>query len=128
MNGWRIQVLAKELDCGFVVAVHNHYLELEGYGDSQPLLSTEIHIPRFAQPDDAIGRILERRIELAEVSASLDELFEPEAIAQLAELYRENGNLRRVLATTDRSVQHGCSDRVAPVSRELIRAALADLT
>jgi hypothetical protein len=110
-----------------VVAVHGHYLELEGYRDSQPLLSTEIHIPRFAHPDDAIGRILERRIELAEVSASLDELFDSEAITQLAELYRDNGNLRRVLATTDRSVQHGCSDRVAPVSRELIRAALADL-
>jgi len=123
-----IQMLAKELDCGFVVAVHDNYLELEGYRDTRALLSTQLQIPRFEEPGDPIGRILARRIELADVSAELGELFAPEALRQLADLYDVGRNLRRVLATIDRSVQHACSDRVAPVSRELIRTALADLT
>jgi hypothetical protein len=123
-----VQMLAKELDCGFVVAVHDHYLGLSGYGDTQALLSAEIHIPRFEHPDDSIGRVLARRIELAEVSAALAELFEADALSQLADLYEVGCNLRRVLATVDRSVQHACTDKVAPVSRELVRTALADLT
>ena len=57
-----VQMLAKELDCGFVVAVHDHYLELGGYVDTRALLSTEIRIPRFENPDVAIGQILGRRI------------------------------------------------------------------
>ena len=123
-----VQMLAKELDCGFVVAVHDHYLGLDGYKDTQALLSAEIRIPQFEEPAIAIARIIGRRVELADVGASPDELFEPEALAQLAELYEEKSNLRRVLAAIDRSVQHACSDRVAPVSRELVRTALADLS
>ena len=65
-----VQMLAKELDCGSVVAVHDHYLELGGYVDTRALLSTEIRIPRFENPDVPIGQILGRRIELAEVRAS----------------------------------------------------------
>lgn len=123
-----VQMLAKELDCGFVVAVHDHYLELGGYVDTRALLSTEIRIPRFENPDVAIGQILGRRIELAEVRASLDELFEADAITELGDLYAAAQGIRRVLATVDRAVQHACSDRVHPVSRELVRTARADLT
>lgn len=69
-----------------------------------------------------------RRIELAEVRASLDELFEADAITELGDLYAAAQGIRRVLATVDRAVQHACSDRVHPVSRELVRTARADLT
>lgn len=123
-----VKMLAKELDCGFVVAVHDHYLTLDSYRETRALLSTEIRLPRFDPADAAIGRILNRRIELADVETEFEVLFDAEAIAQLVEIYESVGNLRRVLATVDRSVQHACSDGVAPVTRDLVLAALADLS
>ena len=121
-------VLAKELDCGFVLAIHDHYLDLDGFKESRELFSTEIRVPQLDPATEGITRILDRRIELAEVSGAVKELFEPDAVAELAERYDETRSLRRVLAATDRAVQHACSDGVAPVSRELVRTALADLT
>jgi predicted ABC-type transport system involved in lysophospholipase L1 biosynthesis ATPase subunit len=122
-----VRMLAKELDCGFVVVVHDHYLELEGYREIQPLFSTVLSIPRFAEPAQAFERILSRRIELAEVDAVITDLLDAGALSLLAEHYGRRQNLRQVLAAVDRSVQHACSDGVAPVTAELVRTALAEL-
>lgn len=121
-----VRMLAKELDCGFVVAVHDHYLELEGYREAQAWLSADIPIPRLEDPSAAVGRILQRRIELVEVDADLGDLFQAESVSHLADVYESGRNLRRVLATVDRAVQHACSDGVAPVSPELVRTALTE--
>lgn len=123
-----VRMLAKELDCGFVVAVHDHYLELDGYREIRAFLSTEIRIPRLDPAVDGVRRILARRIRLAEVDAEADELFEAEALATVAAVYEEEQNLRRVLATVDRSVQHACSDGDATVTPELVRTVVAELT
>jgi hypothetical protein len=122
-----VRMLAKELDSGIVIAVHDHYLELDGYREARELLSTDIRIPHLDRPEAAVGRILARRIELAEVDVDLAEAFQPESVAQLAGVYESGRNLRRVLATVDRSVQHACSDGVAPVTPALVRTALAEL-
>lgn len=119
-----VRMLAKELDCGFVVAVHDDYLELEGYREIRAFLSTEIRIPRLDPAVEGVGRILARRIELAEVEAEPVELFEGGALGRLAAAYEDDSSLR---ATADRSVQHACSDGVAPVTSELVRTALAEL-
>jgi Cdc6-like AAA superfamily ATPase len=122
-----VRMLAKELGCGFVVVVHDHYLELPGYREVQPFFSTVISIPRFTEPQAAIKRILSRRLELAEVTAGVGDVLDTGALSLLADHYGEAQNLRRVLAAIDRSVQHACSDGVAPVTQELVRTALAEL-
>jgi energy-coupling factor transporter ATP-binding protein EcfA2 len=122
-----VPMLAKELDCGFVIAVHDQYLDLEGYRETQALYSTTIHIPRLEHPSAAIEAILARRIELAEVTAGPGELFSSGAVARLATVYDAGLNLRKVLAAADRSVQHAASDGVAPVTEELVLSVLAEL-
>jgi energy-coupling factor transporter ATP-binding protein EcfA2 len=122
-----VPMLAKELDCGFVIAVHDRYLDLDGYRQTQSLFSTTIHIPRLEQPVAAIEAIFERRIELAEVTATPTELFSSGALERLAAVYGSGLNLRKVLAAADRSVQHATSDGVAQVSEELVLSVLAEL-
>jgi hypothetical protein len=41
-----VRMITKELDAGLVLAVHDDYLELAGYGEARQWLSGEIRIPR----------------------------------------------------------------------------------
>jgi hypothetical protein len=66
--------------------VHDHYLELEGYRETQSLSSTALHIPRFERPGAAIEAILARRIALTGRRDPAD-LFSSGALARFAEIY-----------------------------------------
>jgi energy-coupling factor transporter ATP-binding protein EcfA2 len=122
-----IPVLARETGCGFVVAVHDDYLELPSYQRSQQLLTRSITLPLPADPVAAISAILGRRIQLAGVSASVDELFATEALTALTEHYRDDGSLRRMLSAVDRATQRGSADGVETIGPDLIRTGFADL-
>lgn len=122
-----IPLLAREVDCGFVIAVHDQYLELQSYRETRQLMSREIRLPLPDQLVAAIEQILARRIQLAGAEAQPDELLQPQALELLAEIYGENRSLRKVLAYVDRATQLGCTDRVEILTEELIQTALADL-
>jgi len=122
-----VPFLTREIGCGFVLAIHDQYLELQSYREAGVLLSRTIRLPRPAEARSAIIAILERRMEVAELSANWSDVLDPAAIYLLAELYEENRSLRRMLATVDRATQLGCTDRVETISAELIQTALADL-
>lgn len=122
-----IPMLARETGCGFVVAVHDDYLELPSYQHAQQLLTRSITLPLPANPTAAISAILSRRIQLAGVSASVDELLSPEALTLLGERYREDRSLRRMLSAVDRATQRGSADGVETIGPDLIQIGFADL-
>ena len=122
-----VPMLAREVGCGFVIAVHEEYLELESYRAAQEMLSRTIPLPMPDNPGDALAVILNRRIELANLGTTIEDILEPAAIDLLAERYAADRNLRRMLATVDRANQRGCADRVAALSPDLIQTARADL-
>lgn len=122
-----VPVLAREAGCGFVIAVHDEYLDLPSYQQAQQLLSRVVALPLAENACAAITAILDRRIELATLNGSAEALLEAQALELLAERYREDRSLRRMLATVDRATQRGCADSVDALSPDLVQTALADL-
>jgi hypothetical protein len=122
-----VSMLAREVGCGFVIAVHDEYLELESYRTAQQLLSQVIQLPTPADAAGAIQVILGRRIELAGISAHSEDLLEPAALELLAGRYTADRNLRRMLASVDRATQRACTDHVERLGPDLVQTALADL-
>lgn len=129
-NGFFLQVvpfIAREMGCGFVIAIHDQYLDLQSYREGSVLLSRTIRLPMPPDARSAIAAILERRMEVAESIPRWSDVLDSAAIDLLAELYRETGSLRRMLATVDRATQLGCTDGVETISVEMLQTALADL-
>jgi len=122
-----VPMLAREIGCGFVFAAHDEYLTLESYRSARELCSQVIHLPTPPHPGDAIFAILDRRIGLAGVNAMSAELFDQGAIDALVERYVDNRSLRGMLSTVDRATQLACTERIAPITSDLIQTALADL-
>lgn len=122
-----VPMLAREVGCGFVVAVHDEYLDLASYREARGLLSRAIELPTPADTAAAIAAVLKRRMELAGVEAVLADLLEETATEMLAKRYAENRSLRKMLQTVDRATQMGCTDRVAAIGPELVQAAFAEL-
>lgn len=122
-----VPLLAREVGCGFAIAVHDDYVELESYQAAQEQLSRIISVPMPADAIKAVSTILNRRIELAGLDASGNELIDAAAIEMLAERYEADRNLRRMLATVNRATQRGCADGVNALGPDLIQTARADL-
>lgn len=122
-----VSMLAREVDCGFVIAVHDEYLGLGGYREAKPLLSRMITLPL---PEDAVAAltsILDHRLTLFEAEAGCDDLFDRAALELLAARYRDDRNLRNVLALVNRATQLACTDRAEVIGPDLVRTAQADL-
>jgi Cdc6-like AAA superfamily ATPase len=122
-----VPLLAREVGCGFVIAVHDQYLDLDSYRETKPLFSRIIDLPMPEDAESAIAGILDRRIELTGVEARSHELLEPDATRLLADLYRGSRSLRMMLATVNRATQLGCTDHVDAIGVDLLQTALADL-
>jgi ABC-type dipeptide/oligopeptide/nickel transport system ATPase component len=121
-----IRMLAKEVDAGLVVAVHEEYLALEGYKVTSGLLSGEIHVPRLINARDGIDAILRDRMTIAEVGVPIEAVIEDEAIAWLAKYYETGKQIRDVLSVAQRSVQHSLSDGMETVTEQLVDQAIAE--
>jgi hypothetical protein len=122
-----VPLLAREVGCGFVVAVHDEYLALDSYREARQLLSRAIELPL---PDDrpgAVAAVLERRMGLAGSPAPHGELLEESALAILAERYEQSRSLRKMLQTVDGATQIACSERALIIGPDLIQTALAEL-
>jgi Cdc6-like AAA superfamily ATPase len=124
-----VPMLAREIDCGFVIAVHEQYLGLAAYRESRPLLSRVIDVPTPPDPRAAIATIVDHRMGLFfGPEAGTDELIDESGLDLLATNYSEGRSLRNVIATLNRATQLACTDRVEKVDRNLIQTALADLS
>lgn len=121
-----VRMLASEIDCGFVVAVHTTYLDLPAYQEIAPRLE-RIRISRLGRPDSDLARILIRRLEVAELGVALNDVFEPEALAVLAGIYEDLPDVRRTIATAANAIRLALEepefDRVTPAA---VRAAAAE--
>lgn len=123
-----VPLLAREIGCGFVVAVHDEYLGLDSYREARQLLSRAIALPVPADPNAVIRAVLERRMELAGAAGPATDLLDEAAVTILAERYSKDRSLRMMLQTVDRAAQVGCSERVALIGPDLVQTALAELS
>jgi hypothetical protein len=121
-------MLSREVDIGFVIAVHDEYLALPGYRRGRELLSGEVPVPRLIDPVDGIGTILRDRLVISEVPFGLDEVLEPEAILGLAKHYESGRSLRDVLRVAQRALQHAVSDGVDRLTVPLVDQATTELS
>lgn len=66
-----VRMMCKEVEVGLVLAVHTDYLQLDGYAKAAELLSGEVPIPRLANAQHGVERILHERLVVAEVHVEL---------------------------------------------------------
>jgi hypothetical protein len=122
-----VRMLAKELEAGCVLAIHETYLDLTGYREASKLLSGEVWVPRLSEPAPALDRILRHRLEAADMGISLDDVIDPAAVARLASYYESGKTIREVLRVAQRSLQHALSGGVPRVVPQLVGQAIGEL-
>lgn len=119
-------MLASEIDCGFVVAVHTTYLDLPAYREIAPRLE-RIRVPELGRPEADLARILTRRFEVAGLEIALEDVFEPDALAVLAGIYEDLPDVRRAIATAATAVRLAFEeDEFERVTPAAVRAAAAE--
>lgn len=121
-----VRMVAKELDVGFAVAVHNDYLPGGGYRQIAGLL-TPIEIPKLEEPVDAIARILQRRLDVHDLGLLVADAFDEAALDYLSFVYDDAPDLRRVMGIASRSIAKALQDPDAErVGKAAVRAARAE--
>jgi hypothetical protein len=121
-----VRMLAKEIPAGLVLAVHDQYLEIDGYKDARSLLSGELRVPRLSKPSAGIERLLEKRLEEIEMAGSLAEVILAEGIDRLARYYDSDAPIRDVLWVAQRALQHARSDGLDEIGPQLVEQAIAE--
>ncbi len=122
-----VRMLITEIPCGFVLAVHPSYLSLPAYQEVAERLE-RVAVPQLPHPGDDLARIIDRRLEVAEIDGSVRDMLEPPALEELASLYRDVPDVRRALSIAATAIRLTLedSDR-AHVTAAAIRAAAAVL-
>jgi energy-coupling factor transporter ATP-binding protein EcfA2 len=110
-----------------LVAVQTHLIEgSRAFARLAPVLE-QLTIPMLdGRARLAVEAILTRRIELAEIMATISEIFDASALGELAEFYRHSdGDLRRVLAAAHESAEHAAADRQEQIGLPHVRFGIA---
>jgi hypothetical protein len=119
-------MLASEIDCGFILAVHTTYLDLPAYREIALRLE-HIRVPQLGRPEADLARILTHRLKIAGLDIPLDQVFEPAELAVLASTYEDMPDVRRAIATVATAIrltlEEPSFDRVPPGA---VRAAAAE--
>jgi len=124
--GNNVRTLSREVDCGFVLAVHRSYLELPAYQAIADSLE-HIELPVLADPGTAITAMIERRIEVDGLGIAVADAFDDGALEALALIYSNAPDIRRVLAIAGSAARKAFEDQdVAIVTREAVLAARAE--
>jgi hypothetical protein len=117
-------VLVRDVEIRSIIATHTYYLELDGYQAVRARLLTEVAIPPLSEPRAAIGTILQRRIDVSDVDATVTDVFTDDALTRLvAEYDHSNRSIRHVPAglrhrtRTGRAHLPGPPDRRPPPGR-----------
>lgn len=120
-----VKMMARELDCGFVVAVPRTYLGLPAYQGIADSLDP-VDLPVFDEPVEAIKKILQRRIDVDGLDISVSEAFTDDALDGLAAIYEDVPDLRRVMAVAGLATRQAHDDEdVSIVNQRAVIAARA---
>ncbi len=121
-----VRMLANEIDCGFILAVHTTYLDLPAYREIAPRLE-RIRVPQLGRPEADLARILTHRLQVAGLDIPLGQVFEPAALTVLASTYEDMPDIRRIIATVATAIrltlEEPSFERVPPGA---VRAAAAE--
>jgi energy-coupling factor transporter ATP-binding protein EcfA2 len=118
-----VRMLSREVDCGFVLAVHRSYLSLPAYQAIADSLEI-VDLPTLSDPVAAIFAILQRRIDVDELGIEVGDAFAGDAVEALAGIYADVPDLRRVMAIAGLAVRKAHDDEEAiEVTREAVIAA-----
>jgi hypothetical protein len=95
-------MLVREVDSPTVVAVQEHFVELEAYAEIRPLV-LEVRVPLLdGRAENGSGAILDHRLRSYELEGGLRDVLSLDALPELAAFYNESqGNIRQVLAALD---------------------------
>ena len=117
-----VQWLARSANVGFLVAVRDDYRELPGYREARDVMA-ELHVPRLARPAEALGRIVDRQLELAGVAHRHGDLFTPAALERLGARYSERADIRATLKLAAYSLNVALEVAADAVDRREVEAA-----
>lgn len=122
-----IRMMIKEIGAGVVVAVHDGYLEFEGYQEVRQLFTGEVRIPRLLHALQGVEVILSDRLVRTETQVRLEEIMDVDAVQGLASYYESDRTIRDVLQVTQRSMQHALSDGLEQITRPSVEQAVAEM-
>ena len=120
--------LVEELDCGWVVAVHDHYLDQPGFPHDGTLQS-RVAVPRLPS-SDALGEILGARIRATRLGSdaappALPAVFESAAVDALFKAYlRGYGNVRTPVQLAHAALEAACGDGAEIITVRHVEVAL----
>jgi Cdc6-like AAA superfamily ATPase len=119
-----LAVLVRDVDIRIVIATHTAYIELEGYRSIRERLLTEVEIPSLDRPRDAIARILQKRIDVTTISASVGDVFADEGLARLvAEYDHSHRSIRHVLNVCDTALEQAAPTYPDRLTEDHLRGA-----
>lgn len=97
-----LKLLVREIETPTIIAVQDHFTELEAYADLRPYLF-ETTIPSLAaRTVDGLRTIVAHRLEFFGIGIQVENLIADEALAALASLYgKKDGSIRHVLAALE---------------------------
>jgi hypothetical protein len=119
--------VVEELSCGWVVAVHDHYLTREDFPHEAGMFPSRIAIPEL-QDSGAIAKILERRIQywLDSDEVSTGDVFEDGAIGALFAAYGDSaGNLRTPMQYAHAALEAALDDGAPRITEHHVQVAAA---
>lgn len=117
----------RELACPVVAAVHPAYADVDGYMAARDLLVNESVVPTMDNRERAVGaitRVIGHIIEVHDVGAPVDGLFDGGATVALGEYYMERQAIRDVLLVVQRAVKETISNRADSIGDGAIGEAI----
>ena len=112
------------LDAALLVAAQRQYTRLEGYGRIRQTFTAEVALPALPDAEDGIARVLGRRIDRELPVATVESVFEPDALRLLAQAYEESvdgddaGDMRRTVTIArhalELAVDEPGAERISP--------------
>lgn len=99
-------ILIRDVEIRSVIATHTRYVEQPGYRSVRERLLAEVEIPALDDAGGALVRILQRRIDVSDVEATVDDVFSADALTRLvAEYDHSHRSIRRVLQVCDMALE-----------------------
>lgn len=122
-----VQMLTREVDCGFVLAVHSSYIEqVPAFARIAESLEP-IELPVFDDAPAAIERIVQRRMAVDSLEIAAADVFDPDSLAALGDVYVDAPDLRLVMSVAALAVRKSYdAAEVGCVSRAAVLAAWAE--
>jgi Cdc6-like AAA superfamily ATPase len=122
-------VLIRDVEIRSIIATHTRYAELDGYHAIRARLLTEVVIPPLSDPRAAISAILQRRIDVSQVDASVSDAFTEDALTRLvAEYDHSDRSIRHLLQVCDTALEQTAPTYPDRLTEDHLRGASVALT